>query len=197
MAPMINPFDAGGYTLAEMTTAINILPNIYTRLGRAGPVPLRGRHAAQRHHRAGRGRAEPPADRAAGRPRDGRQPRHPLDALVHGAVDPARRRHHAAGHPGRARLRRGGRGRSACDRDGAQAHPHARQARADAGVHGDQRAARRRQGWRRRRALRLLRRVRPRPASRSTSCSAPPAPTCRPNAARCCATSRPSSRARP
>ena len=30
MAPMINPFDAGGYTLAEMTTAINILPNIYT-----------------------------------------------------------------------------------------------------------------------------------------------------------------------
>jgi hypothetical protein len=30
---MINPFDAGGYTLAEMTTAINILPNIYTRLG--------------------------------------------------------------------------------------------------------------------------------------------------------------------
>jgi len=30
MAPMINPFDASGYTLAEMTTAINILPNIYT-----------------------------------------------------------------------------------------------------------------------------------------------------------------------
>ena len=36
MAPMINPFDAGGYTLAEMTTAINILPNIYTRLGEMG-----------------------------------------------------------------------------------------------------------------------------------------------------------------
>ena len=33
MAPMINPFDAGGYTLAEMTQAINILPNVYTRLG--------------------------------------------------------------------------------------------------------------------------------------------------------------------
>ncbi len=76
MAPMINPFDAGGYTLAEMTTAINILPNIYTRLGRARPVPLRGRHPAQRHHRAGRGRAQPPADGAAGRPGDGRQPRH-------------------------------------------------------------------------------------------------------------------------
>jgi hypothetical protein len=29
---MINPFDAGGYSLAEMTTAINILPNVYTRL---------------------------------------------------------------------------------------------------------------------------------------------------------------------
>ena len=53
MAPMINPFDAGGYTLAEMTTAINILPNIYTRLGQLGPVPLRRRHATQRHHRAG------------------------------------------------------------------------------------------------------------------------------------------------
>ena len=33
MAPMINPFDASGYTLAEMTTAIDVLPNIYTRLG--------------------------------------------------------------------------------------------------------------------------------------------------------------------
>jgi hypothetical protein len=30
---MINPFDAGGYALAEMTEAINILPNVYTRLG--------------------------------------------------------------------------------------------------------------------------------------------------------------------
>ena len=36
MAPMINPFDAGGYTLAEMTQAINILPNVYTRLGTMG-----------------------------------------------------------------------------------------------------------------------------------------------------------------
>ena len=28
-----NPFDAGGYSLADMTQAINILPNLYTRLG--------------------------------------------------------------------------------------------------------------------------------------------------------------------
>ncbi len=28
-----NPFDTGGYSLAEMTQAINILPNLYTRLG--------------------------------------------------------------------------------------------------------------------------------------------------------------------
>ena len=28
-----NPFDAGGYSLAEMTQAFNILPNLYTRLG--------------------------------------------------------------------------------------------------------------------------------------------------------------------
>lgn len=33
MTVIINPFDAGGYSLAEMTQAINILPNIYTRLG--------------------------------------------------------------------------------------------------------------------------------------------------------------------
>ncbi len=54
-----------------------------------GPVPLRGRDPAQRHHRAGRGRAQPPADGAARRAGNGRQPRHPLDALVHRAVDPA------------------------------------------------------------------------------------------------------------
>jgi hypothetical protein len=33
MVAILNPFDAGGYTLAEMTQAINILPNVYTRLG--------------------------------------------------------------------------------------------------------------------------------------------------------------------
>ncbi len=42
MAPMINPFDASGYTLAEMTTAINILPNIYTRLGEMACSASRG-----------------------------------------------------------------------------------------------------------------------------------------------------------
>ena len=36
MTIMINPFDAGGYSLAEMTSAINILPNVYTRLGQMG-----------------------------------------------------------------------------------------------------------------------------------------------------------------
>jgi hypothetical protein len=39
---MINPFDAGGYTLAEMTTAINILPNVYTRLGAMGLFRFEG-----------------------------------------------------------------------------------------------------------------------------------------------------------
>ena len=42
MAPMINPFDASGYTLAEMTSAINILPNIYTRLGEMGLFRFEG-----------------------------------------------------------------------------------------------------------------------------------------------------------
>ena len=36
MVAIINPFDTGGYSLAEMTEAINILPNIYTRLGQMG-----------------------------------------------------------------------------------------------------------------------------------------------------------------
>jgi hypothetical protein len=39
---MINPFDAGGYTLAEMTEAINILPNVYTRLGQMGLFRFEG-----------------------------------------------------------------------------------------------------------------------------------------------------------
>ena len=42
MVTMINPFDAGGYTLAEMTQAINILPNIYTRLGQMGLFRFEG-----------------------------------------------------------------------------------------------------------------------------------------------------------
>jgi hypothetical protein len=33
MVAIINPFDAGGYSLAELIQAINILPNVYTRLG--------------------------------------------------------------------------------------------------------------------------------------------------------------------
>ena len=42
MVVMINPFDAGGYTLAEMTEAINILPNVYTRLGEMGLFRFEG-----------------------------------------------------------------------------------------------------------------------------------------------------------
>jgi len=37
-----NPFDAGGYSLAEMTQAINILPNLYTRLGQNGLFRFEG-----------------------------------------------------------------------------------------------------------------------------------------------------------
>ena len=42
MVAIINPFDAGGYTLAEMTQAINILPNVYTRLGQMGLFRFEG-----------------------------------------------------------------------------------------------------------------------------------------------------------
>ncbi|CUH61562.1 major capsid protein [Thalassobacter stenotrophicus] len=37
-----NPFDADGYSLAEMTQAINILPNLYTRLGQIGLFRFEG-----------------------------------------------------------------------------------------------------------------------------------------------------------
>jgi hypothetical protein len=37
-----NPFDSGGYSLAEMTQAINILPNLYTRLGQIGLFRFEG-----------------------------------------------------------------------------------------------------------------------------------------------------------
>ena len=37
-----NPFDAGGYSLAEMTQAINILPDLYTRLGQLGLFRFEG-----------------------------------------------------------------------------------------------------------------------------------------------------------
>ena len=40
-----NPFDAGGYSLAEMTQAINILPNLYTRLGEIGLFSFEGKKA--------------------------------------------------------------------------------------------------------------------------------------------------------
>jgi hypothetical protein len=39
---MVNPFDAGGYSLAEMTAAINIIPNVYTRLGQIGLFRFEG-----------------------------------------------------------------------------------------------------------------------------------------------------------
>ncbi|MBM3950766.1 MAG: major capsid protein [Rhodospirillales bacterium] len=42
MTVMTNPFDAGGYSLAEMTQAINILPNVYTRLGQMGLFRFEG-----------------------------------------------------------------------------------------------------------------------------------------------------------
>ena len=42
MVAMINPFDAGGYSLVEMTQAINILPNVYTRLGTLGLFRFEG-----------------------------------------------------------------------------------------------------------------------------------------------------------
>lgn len=42
MSLIRNPFDAGGYSLAEMTQAINILPNLYTRLGEIGLFQFEG-----------------------------------------------------------------------------------------------------------------------------------------------------------
>ena len=46
MTMMLNPFDAGGYGLAEMTQAINLLPNVYTRLGQLGLFRRADHHRA-------------------------------------------------------------------------------------------------------------------------------------------------------
>jgi major capsid protein E len=42
MPTILNPFAAGGYSLADMTRAINILPNLYTRLGQMGLFTFQG-----------------------------------------------------------------------------------------------------------------------------------------------------------
>jgi len=42
MPTIINPFAAGGYTLADMTRAINILPNLYSRLNQMGLFRFEG-----------------------------------------------------------------------------------------------------------------------------------------------------------
>jgi hypothetical protein len=42
MTVIANPFDTGGYSLTELTQAINILPNIYTRLGQMGLFRFEG-----------------------------------------------------------------------------------------------------------------------------------------------------------
>ena len=89
MAPMINPFDAGGYTLAEMTTAINILPNIYTRLGQMGLFRFEGVTQRSVIIEQAEGVLNLLPTVPLGGSGDGRQPRLPLDALVHRAVDPA------------------------------------------------------------------------------------------------------------
>lgn len=36
MTVIVNPFDAGGFTLAEMSAAIQMLPNPYGRVGQLG-----------------------------------------------------------------------------------------------------------------------------------------------------------------
>jgi hypothetical protein len=89
MAPMINPFDAGGYTLAEMTAAINILPNIYTRLGQMGLFRFDGITQRSVIIEQAEGVLNLLATVPLAGTRYRRQPGFAVDALVHGAVDPA------------------------------------------------------------------------------------------------------------
>jgi len=47
MTVIVNPFDAGGFTLAEMSAAIQMLPNPYGRVGHLGlfaPEPISQRN---------------------------------------------------------------------------------------------------------------------------------------------------------
>ncbi len=84
-----NPFDAGGYSLADMTQAINILPNLYTRLGQIGLFRFEG--VTQRsiviEQREGVLSLLPSVPLGATRHR--RQSRTALHAQLCAAVDPA------------------------------------------------------------------------------------------------------------
>ena len=191
MAPMINPFDAGGYTLAEMTQAINILPNVYTRLGELGlfrfegitqrsviieqaegvlnllpTVPLGGpATVANRDTRAMRSFTVPwiPHDDVI-TPQDIQGVR---GFGVADAADPL------ATVMERKLTRM--RAKHAQTREYMEVNALRGIVKDGAGLSST-----------------TISTSSGLPSSRSTSCSAPPAPTCRPNAARCCATSRPS-----
>ena len=84
-----NPFDAGGYSLAEMTQAINILPNLYTRLGQIGLFRFEGvsqRSVIIEQHE---GVLNLLPSVPLGAPGHGRYPRAAVNAVLRPALDPA------------------------------------------------------------------------------------------------------------
>ena len=89
MVVTMNPFDAGGYSLAEMTEAINLLPNVYTRLGQMSLFRFEGVTQRSVIIEQAEGVLNLLPTVPLGGPAHGGQPRHPLDALLHGALDPA------------------------------------------------------------------------------------------------------------
>jgi hypothetical protein len=193
---MINPFDAGGYTLAEMTTAINILPNVYTRIGQMGlfrfegvtqrsviieqaegvlnllpTVPLGGpATVANRDTRSMRSFTVPwiPHDDVI-TPQDIQGVR---GFGVADAADPLA----TVMERKLSRMR----GKHAQTREYMEINALRGNVKDGAALRSTTTSTSSASS-----------------SSRSTSCSAPPAPKSMPSAARCCATSRPNSRARP
>ena len=198
MTVIMNPFDAGGYSLAEMTEAINILPNIYTRLGQMGLFRFEGLTQRSGRHRTGPRACSTccPPCRSVGPAtvanRDTRSMRSftipwiPHDDVItpqdiqgvrgFGVAD--------AADPLATTMER------------KLTRMRAKHAQTREYMEG-QRAARYRQGRRRDDALQLLHRSLGLPRRPSTSCSAPERPTSRPKSAVCCVKWRPNSRARP
>ncbi len=150
----MNPFDAGGYSLAEMTEAINLLPNVYTRLGQMGLFRFEGvtQRSVVIEQAEGvlnllptvpLGGPATVANRDTRSMRSFAVPWIPHDDVIT-PQDIQGVRGSAWQMPPTAR-----------NRDGAEAHSHARQACADPRVHGGERAPRHREGRRRHDALRL------------------------------------------
>jgi hypothetical protein len=175
---MQNPFDNPGFSMASLTSAINIIPNRYGRMehstsfrpNRCVPGRSSSRSKTGCSTCCPRCRPARPARWAAWQAHR---------ALLRHPPHPARRCGAARGSPGHPCLRLGNRDGVRGRRHGAASGDHAQQARDHPGAPAHGRAQGPDPGCRWLGDLRPLRRVRHHPGRPSTSNSPTPAPTSR------------------